>query len=192
MLKALFSSKARVKLLQIFLLNPGEEYFIRELTRVLGEQINSIRRELDNLKKIGLLKSKMRNRKKYYHVNPEFAIYPELRSMFLKAGGGENEIVQKVTKMGEVDLLVLSGMFVGIESQVDLLIVGEVDRTELQHYLTHTARMRREVKFSVISKKDFLYRVECKDKFIHDLLKDRRNLIAINRLKKELEPLAIG
>ena len=74
MLKALFSSNTRIKLLNTFLLNTDEEFFIRELTRKLDEQINSIRRELDNLKKIGLLKSKVRNRKKYYYVNKDFII----------------------------------------------------------------------------------------------------------------------
>jgi hypothetical protein len=51
-LKALFSSQTRVKLLSVFLLHPEEEYFIRQLTRLLGEQINSIRRELENLRRI--------------------------------------------------------------------------------------------------------------------------------------------
>ena len=64
MLKELFSSNTRVKLLTVFLTSPGEEFFIRELTRKLGEQINSIRRELNNLKKVGLLKSRSKFRKK--------------------------------------------------------------------------------------------------------------------------------
>ena len=61
-LKALFSSQTRVKLLSTFLLHPESEYFIRELTRLLGEQINSIRRELENLRRIGLVKARHRNR----------------------------------------------------------------------------------------------------------------------------------
>ena len=58
MLKQLFTSQVRVKLLQTFVENPGEEFFIRQLTRDLGEQINSIRRELENLRKIGILESR--------------------------------------------------------------------------------------------------------------------------------------
>lgn len=83
-LKALFSSQARIKLLTAFLLHPEQEYFIRELTRLLDEQINSIRRELENLRKIGLVKARHKNRKKYYHIDTEFIFYNELRSMFLK------------------------------------------------------------------------------------------------------------
>ncbi len=57
-LKALFSSQTRVKLLSTFLLHPEQEYFIRELTRLLNEQINSIRRELENLRRIGVVKAR--------------------------------------------------------------------------------------------------------------------------------------
>ena len=69
-LKALFSSQTRVKLLKTFLLNTEEEFFIRQLTRLLEEQINSVRRELDNLKKIGFVRSRVRNRKKYLREIP--------------------------------------------------------------------------------------------------------------------------
>ena len=108
MLKALFSSKARIKLLTIFLLNPDEEYFIRELTRKLDEQINSIRRELDNLKKIGLLRSRVKNRKKYFFCNKDFVIFNELRDIILKAMNSDSDLMRKISKMGDIDLLLIS------------------------------------------------------------------------------------
>ena len=67
-LDTLFSSKTRVKLLTHFFTKPDDEFFVRELTRMLGEQINSIRRELEKLEKIGLLVSRVEKRKKYYRV----------------------------------------------------------------------------------------------------------------------------
>ncbi len=55
MLSNLFGSKARVKILKIFLLNPEEKYYIRQLARNLKLQVNSVRRELENLEKFGIL-----------------------------------------------------------------------------------------------------------------------------------------
>lgn len=49
MLEQLFGSKTRTKLLKLFLLNDDRPYFIRELTRIIDTQINSVRRELQNL-----------------------------------------------------------------------------------------------------------------------------------------------
>lgn len=187
MLKALFSSNTRVKLLNTFLLNPDEEYFIRELTRKLDEQINSIRRELNNLKKIGMLRSKMRNRKKYYILNQDFPVVHELRGIFMKASNTDDELVNNILKLGVVELLVLHGAFIGKESSVDLLIVGEVDKTELQKLLSAVSKPKPDIKFAIFPRKEFLYRLECKDKFVNNLLSDKASIIAVNKLKKELE-----
>ncbi|MBI5411845.1 hypothetical protein HZA43_01570 [Candidatus Peregrinibacteria bacterium] len=187
MLKAIFSSKARIKLLNLFLLNPDEEFFIRELTRKLDEQINSIRRELDNLKRMGLLRSKMNNRKKYFLVNKGFIIYPELRSIMMKAMNNEEDIAKKLAKIGEVDLLVLSGIFVGIASPSDILIVGDIDKEKLKDYVGNELKSKKDLKYTAMSRKDFLYRLECNDRFILDMIKNDQNIIAINKLRKELE-----
>ena len=182
MLKKLFTSKARVKLLTLFLSNPEKEYFIRELTRKLDEQINSVRRELDNLKKIGLLSSKMKNRKKYYKVNEHFIIFNELRSIVTKAINSNDDLIKSINKLGKVELLVLSGSFLNKEADSDLLLVGQVDKTELADILDQ--QLDQSIRFAVMSKDDFLYRLKCNDKFITRLIDDTENIIAINKLGK--------
>ena len=57
MLGKLFGSKARVKILKLFLLHPDQKYYIREIARDLKLQLNSVRRELENLEAFGLLTS---------------------------------------------------------------------------------------------------------------------------------------
>ena len=49
MLQKLFTSKTRVKLLTLFIMDPGREMYIREIAITTKENINSIRRELTNL-----------------------------------------------------------------------------------------------------------------------------------------------
>jgi len=182
MLKKLFTSKVRVKLLTIFLTNPDKEYFIRELTRRLDEQINSVRRELDNLKKIGLLSSKMRNRKKYYHVNEHFIIFNELKSIVTKAINSNDDLIKSINKLGKIELLVLSGALLNKEADSDLLLVGQVDKAEFSELLE--SQLDQAIRFAIMSKDDFLYRLKCNDKFITRLIDDTENIIAINKLGK--------
>ena len=52
----LFGSKTRAKLLRLFFENPEKSFYVREMTRVIDEQINSVRRELLNLESIGIIK----------------------------------------------------------------------------------------------------------------------------------------
>ncbi|MCK5510040.1 hypothetical protein KAI65_00645 [Candidatus Parcubacteria bacterium] len=59
MLSKLFGSTARVKILKLFLLHPNEKYYIRQLARDLSLQLNSVRRELDNLETFGILTSNL-------------------------------------------------------------------------------------------------------------------------------------
>lgn len=51
----LFGSNARVKILKLFLINPDNKYYIRQLARQLKLQVNSVRRELENLEELGVL-----------------------------------------------------------------------------------------------------------------------------------------
>ncbi len=179
MLKHLFTSKARVKLLTVFLLNPDEEYFVRELTRDLDEQINSVRRELDNLKKMGLLKARNKNRKRFYSVNKKFLLFRELKSIIVKGTQSMDPLVKEIAQMGEIDFLLISGSFLKKESPVDLLVVGEVDKDKLESFLDRM-ESKEPIRFSILSTKDFLYRLECRDHFILDLINDEENIIAID------------
>lgn len=189
MLKALFSSKTRIKLLKTFLLNPDEEYFVRELTRNLDDQINGIRRELENLKKIGLLKFRNKDRKKHYFANKEFLLYPELRSIFLKTLTDKKDIASSIAGLGKVDFLLLSGIFVSNseDAQVDMLIVGDVDRDALSDLVEVLSENNEEIRYSLMTTENFQYRIQYKDSFVLSLLNDKKNTIAINKLKKFLK-----
>lgn len=185
-LKALFSSQTRVKLLSTFLLHPDEEYFIRELTRLLHEQINSIRRELENLRRIGLVRARHRNRKKYYHIDPEFPLFIELKSIFTKEIQAESPIVASLKKLPGIKLILLAGSFVGTESKVDLFVVGDLKKEMLEALLLQDPNLKN-VKYSIFSEGDFLYRLSLKDRFVADILSDPRHMIMANMLQKQIE-----
>lgn len=184
MLKRLFTSKVRIKLLSVFLNNPSQDFFIRELTRRLDEQINSVRRELDNLKKIGLLTSKTKNRKKYYTVNKNFLFLNELKTIINKGDNAGNILSNSIQKLGDVDFLLFSGHFVNKNSEVDLLIVGKIDKEKLASFLDN--ELDAPIKFSLMQKEDFLYRIKLNDKFILDTLKDSDNIITVNNLETSI------
>ncbi len=185
-LKALFSSQTRIKLLSIFLLHPDDEYFIRQLTRLLSEQINSIRRELENLRKIGLVKARHRNRKKYYKADSSFIFFHELRSMFAKDVRGENATISSIKMLPDVQLLLLAGVFVGTQSKVDLLIVGDIKKDVIELLLSQDPSMK-SVKYSLFSKADFLYRLSLNDRFILEIVNDPRHQIAKNSIQTDME-----
>src|SRR5665648_738498 len=75
---ALFGSKTRVKLLHLFLNNPGKAFYVREITRLIDEQINSVRRELSNMLEVGIITSDSADNKLYYEVDQRYEHYLSL------------------------------------------------------------------------------------------------------------------
>jgi len=82
MIEQLFGSKTRVKLLRLFFSNPNRSFYVREITRIVDEQINSVRRELANMLSLGIITSDSANNKLYYEVNQKYEYYKALQSMF--------------------------------------------------------------------------------------------------------------
>lgn len=88
-LSKIFWSKSRAKVLEKFFLEyfagKNEGFHMRWLARDLDEQINSIKRELDNLESLWVLKSKTELRKKIFFINTNFYLLDEFRDIFLKS-----------------------------------------------------------------------------------------------------------
>lgn len=82
MIEQLFGSKTRVKLLNLFFENPNRSFYVREITRKVDEQINSVRRELANLLSIGIIGSDASNNRLYYEVNQKYEHYAALAMIF--------------------------------------------------------------------------------------------------------------
>ena len=93
MIDALFGSKTRVKLLHLFLSNPGKSFYVREITRLIDEQINSVRRELANMLEVGVITSDSSDNKLYYEVNQRYEHYIALKAIF--TGGSEQVLIAK-------------------------------------------------------------------------------------------------
>ena len=147
MIEQLFGSKTRVKLLYLFYGNPNRSFYVREITRKIDEQINSVRRELGNLLAIGLITSASdsTDNKLYYEVNQKYEHYAPLQAIFgdtkakpsvvrkTKTSSGEQGGLQSV---GNVELAILTGQFTRDESTgIDLLIVGNVNQNKLNKFV---------------------------------------------------------
>ena len=82
MIDSLFGSKTRVKLLYLFLNNLEKSFYVREITRMIDEQINSVRRELANMVSVGIVKQDAIDNKLYYSVNEDYPYVKPLMVIF--------------------------------------------------------------------------------------------------------------
>ncbi len=191
MYESLFGSKTRVKLLSLFLTNPGHAFFVREITRKIEEQINSVRRELLNLKSMGLVTSQEKKGKTYYEINTKFEFYPELKKIFGKVDKDmteEDRLATILRRSGSVQYAALMGSFVGDQaSQVDLFIVGEIDKRKLKPALSELEKeIGREVNYCIMGDQEFEDRSMLFDRFITEIMAGPKKVI-LDNLKVESE-----
>ncbi|HYF97096.1 MAG TPA: transcriptional regulator, partial [Patescibacteria group bacterium] len=136
MVEQLFGSKTRVKLLQLFYGNPNRSFYVREITRKIDEQINSVRRELANLLNIGIISSENTNNKLYYEVNQDYEHYKSLSQIFSNTKPkSDDSDDDELKSLGNVELAILTGRFTRDDrSGVDLLLVGDLNQTQVGKY----------------------------------------------------------
>lgn len=187
MIDALFGSKTRVKLLHLFLNNPGKAFYVREITRLIDEQINSVRRELSNMLEVGIITSDSADNKLYYEVNQRYEYYVPFRAIFADehvetapAVTVGSEWQEPVASLPHLRLAVAAGVLVrGSASSVDLLIVGDVPTVKLKNAIKQIEKSEgRELNYSLLSYEEFYYRLSVRDRFITEILNGKHIVLA--------------
>lgn len=199
MFEQLFGSKTRVKLLQLFYTNPNRSFYVREITRKIDEQINSVRRELANLLNVGIIHSEASNNRLYYEVNQNYEHYPALSMIFgtttasskakpsaKKAVSGskpedkvEHPMAHALSTAGRVELALLSGQFTRDESSgADILAVGDINKSKMAKVIEDLEKSEnKEIKYVVMPMSEFEYRRQINDRFINDILGSKKQVI---------------
>lgn len=176
-LKHLFISATRQKLIGIFFYSPQEIYYVRQLVRLTEEEINSVRRELDNLKRAGIIESEVRGNRLYYWANRKSPLFVDLMVLANKTSGLGAAILDKKDLVGNIKILLcsyqlLSGMTTTKEG-IDMVVVGDVSFKEIETLIKQDEATRsREINYMVMDRSELQLRKNKRDPFIVDFLLD--------------------
>ncbi|HWQ99804.1 MAG TPA: winged helix-turn-helix domain-containing protein [Candidatus Methylomirabilis sp.] len=197
MLEHLFGSRTRVRLISLFLNSPDEAIFVRELTRRIATQINAVRRELQNLMKLGLVREVKGGgsgdekrpglKRRYYQLNAVYPLLPEIKALMTKAQVlVEHRLDKELEALGQVKYAALMGSFLGVpNAPVDLFIVGTINQSTLKKLLAKIEKaIGHEVNYTVFSANEYQYRKDMMDKFLMGILNTPKNVI-LDRLEEK-------
>ena len=191
MIDALFGSKTRVKLLNLFFNNPGKSFYVREITRIVDEQVNSVRRELSNMQNVGVVKSMTKERKLYYGVNQRYKYYIPLRAIFANVEIDSSSISEDTSidlvdlwrgKMKDIrkyiKIFVISGVLVDGSSSTDMLLVGDNTTGKISKWAASIEKQEgRDLNYSILSLEEFYYRLSVRDKFLSGIIEQKNRVI---------------
>jgi len=199
MLEKLFTSKTRVKLLQLFVLNPDKSFSLPEIISNLKLKSEAIKKELDNLQRLGLISivdflpagdsGSDKNEKKsppLYKANSDFSLFEEMRALIIKAQVfNQQGLIDKISRLGRVKLLLLTGVFVNNPlSPIDLLVVGRVNKILLIKQIKELEReVGKELNFTYLDTSEFMYRRNMTDVFLYEILEGKK-IILIDELNR--------
>ena len=174
----LFGSKTRAKLLKLFFENPEKSFYVREMTRVIDEQINSVRRELLNLEGIGIIKNETFDNKVYYSANSKHPFYRPMIDIFSKKiDTVRDKDIKETTWEGYcrpvknyLKGLVVTNRLPG-QDGVDLLIIGN-DKTKKRTRWAEVVEKKqgKPLNYVIMSPDDFSYRKNVRDCFVMEIL----------------------
>ena len=175
---------------------------MREITRKIDEQINSVRRELANLLNVGIIVSDNTNNRLYYEVNQDYEFYEPLRAIFggatfappTEAPAIDGKVAtpaprakktaltpeeEKLKALGNLELVLYTGQFTRDEaSGIDMLVVGDINHNALQKYVSELeSQENKEIRYTVMPPAEFKYRRQIKDRFITTVLDSKKQVI---------------
>jgi len=191
MIEQLFGSKTRVKLLNLFYANTNRSFYVREITRKVDEQINSVRRELANLLSIGIIKSENTNNRVYYEVNQDYVYYEPLKTIFgdesikqpekidVNNSDQDKSLLEALKLIGNIQLAILTGQFTRDDSvQVDFFIVGNVNSNALDKFVANLEKTENKViRYNVMSLDEFNYRKTVHDRFVMSVIRSKKQVL---------------
>jgi len=182
MLEYLITSRAKRKLLKLFITNPDRNFYGREISKLTSESPNGVRRELANLEKAGLVKSRSEGNLKYYSLVQSFPFYPELKKIIYATIGLGDYLVEKFKDPHQIELAFIYGSVARNEetsrSDIDLFVVGEIDEAELHSLVSQVeADIKRSINYVLMSGKEFQRRLNEGETFVKRIMSEEKIIL---------------
>jgi predicted transcriptional regulator len=172
-LTKIFGTPSRLKALRLFVFNQDSAFTIDDVAERLKFSKETARSEVKELQSSGLLRKKNGKLPASYQVNSKFEYLPALDEFIRDTTNVRPKVIAAaLRRVGTLQLVVLSGFFTDvIESQIDLLIVGDRLDEKAIARVVHSleAEMGREIRYAAFATEDFRYRFGVYDRLLRDI-----------------------
>lgn len=172
-------SKSRQRLLAYYFTNPTARHHLRDLAKRLSIDPSNLSKELGRMERGGLFRSEVSGRQKYFHLDREYPLFDEVRSIVAKTIGAIPLIAQVLNKIEGIGEAYLYGSFArnqqDASSDIDVLVIGNPRGEVLAEAMQKLERrLGREINYTVLSRKEFQSRRNRKDAFLENVWHNKR------------------
>jgi len=174
---SLISSKIRIELLKILVMDSNGAFNINELSRRIGCTPRGVEKELKNLLSGGILKRNIMGNQHRYRLDASCPILSEIKGMIIKTVGVAHLIREKLKPAeNKIAYAFVFGSFAsgdyGNESDVDLFMVTEATGLEIAELIGDLQNeLGRAINVSQFSPEELDRRKQNNDHFISQVFK---------------------
>ena len=179
----LFPNQYRRKVLGLLLMRPEQQIHLRELARVIGAAPGTLKKELDALCGVGLLRAERVGNQVRFCANTAHPVFPELQALIRKTIGLADALRLSLAPLaGRIDAaFVFGSMASGTESagsDIDLMVVGDAGFAEIVD-ATYAAQatLGREINPKVMSASEWQAKKAERNAFLQDVLNKPRIML---------------
>jgi predicted nucleotidyltransferase len=178
-LTTLITSKARVEIITWVIAHPAERFYYRQLVDILHASKQSIQNELARLEKVGMLSSQKEGNIRFYHVNKDFDLYPELKSIIFKTVGVGDELRKSLRGKEDIRSAFIYGSVAknieDVQSDIDVMIIGKVSVDSIHKTIMKAeSTLGREVNYSIFSTGVWKKQLKDKNAFASNVARDKK------------------
>ncbi|MEX0619634.1 MAG: nucleotidyltransferase domain-containing protein [Pseudohongiellaceae bacterium] len=155
---------------------PDRSFYIKEILRLTGMGVATIKRELDRMLAAGILSMTRIGNQHHYQANSQCPIYGELLGIVKKTFGVTEVIRRALEPLAEkIDRAFIFGSVASgkenAASDIDLLIIGEVGFAELVSALYPVqASLGREVNPKIYRQEEWTRMKNARDTFVVEVM----------------------
>lgn len=174
-LKMLFSSAIRADLLALLLNSPDEKFYVREIANLIRKNPSGVKRELDNLEKMGILFSHKVANLRYFQANKTSPLFSELKNLIDKSLGLPGAL-KTIVRLAGAKAAFLYGPYADGEDvgSVDLFIIGASSNNIGAGLKELEDKFGKKINYTAIDESEYKHRKEKGDVDLEKLLSGKR------------------
>jgi uncharacterized protein len=178
----IFGSRLRSKILGWLFTHPDEAFFVRQIAVILKEDATNLSREMSKLEGLGILTSKRSGNLKLFQAKRDCFFFEELKNLVLKTSGVAGQLRASLNRISGVEAALIYGSYARGEekadSDVDLLIVGDVDMDRLDSGLAKLEKeIGREINHVLYSREELESKRKNNDGFLEAVLGGKKIML---------------
>jgi len=187
-LEYLFGSKTKLRILKALVLNPKLTFTASDMAGRIKSETRVVSFELKKMHVAGIIKRQQRKNEIFYSLHRGFVFYSELKSMVAKCNiTPESPFLKELKNSGKIIYAVLTGIFTdNRKSEADLIVAGEnLNKKKIKRIISDIeVELGREIRYSIMTSDEIVYRLEMFDKFLSDINKGP-SIVLVDKIQEE-------